>query len=114
MLPSITLGANVAGIKASAFERCSSFTEITIPAKVTRIEVATFHSCLNLVTVNLPAGITYIGQDAFMLCGNLRTINYAGTIAQWNAMERAENWKDSYTQFDVVCIDGVIEAFMVL
>jgi hypothetical protein len=114
MLPSITLGANVTSIYDSAFERCSNLTGIVIPEKVTRIEIATFHSCMNLVTVNLPAGITYIGRDAFMLCSSLRTINFAGTMAQWNAMERDENWKDYVSNFDVVCIDGVIEAYMVL
>jgi hypothetical protein len=81
---------------------------------VTRIENGTFKGCINLISVTLPAGVEYVGSDVFYLCQNLRTINFGGTMAQWNAMVRMDNWKESVTNFDVVCLDGVIEAYMVV
>ena len=120
-LKSVTLGEGVTEVGANAFEnqsleRLHIGDDVTIlgtyafatysPLKVvfgensrlSRIE----DGALNrpLVDTTLPHGITYIGEQG--LYGD--EISYAGTMAEWEAIEKHEKWcSDAIT---VHCTDG--------
>lgn len=60
---------------------------VHIPNTVEAIAVAAFVACPNLASVKMPNSIREIAEDAFASCNNLTDIYYAGTEAEWNAIE---------------------------
>lgn len=66
---------------------------VKIADGVTTIKEDAFFNCKNLTEVIIPDSVTSIKNDAFENCKNLKTIHYAGTKDQWNAIEKAFDWK---------------------
>lgn len=66
---------------------------VKIADGVTSIKEDAFFGCKNLTEVIIPDSVTSIENDAFENCKNLKTIHYAGTKDQWNAIEKAFDWK---------------------
>ena len=64
----------VTKIGRSAFEGCSSLTNIEIPEGVTRIEEGAFKKCSSLTNIEIPEGVTKIGSDTFRGCSSLTNI----------------------------------------
>lgn len=76
---------------------------VDIPAKVSDIPVTTinqgaFSSFEHIHAVVIPTTITSIGKNAFAAdwerfdTGETITIYYEGTLAQWNAIEKVDEW----------------------
>lgn len=74
-------------INSSAFENCSSLTNIIIGDQVTSIGENTFYECINLMSVTIGNGVSKIGYNAFYGCSSLISVNCAGTIDQWVQIE---------------------------
>ena len=118
-LTDITLPDSLTTICVGAFYQCNSLTELTIPESVTTISDYTFDSCYALTEVTIPKTVTAIGESAFYGCGALTDIYYAGTEAQWNAINiDASNgylagtdagcWTKNYCPYsDVIYIDRI-------
>ena len=121
-LKSVTLGEGVAEVGANAFADNRSLDALHIGDSVTLLGAYAFVSdshlkvvfgensrlsriedgALNrpLVDTTLPHGITYIGEQG--LYGD--EVSYAGTMAEWEAIEKHEKWcSDAIT---VHCTDG--------
>mgnify|MGYP000072643072 CR=1 FL=1 len=81
----------VTSIGTSAFEHCSSLTDISIPKSVTSIGNYAFFECTGLTSINISEGVTSIGDDAFY-----------GTL--WLTNKRQEN--DSLVIVNGILIDG--------
>ncbi|MCR5693521.1 MAG: leucine-rich repeat domain-containing protein [Clostridia bacterium] len=80
-----------------------------IPDTVTEIGFDAFKYCSWLDVVDIPASLKRIGENAFADCDELLTINYAGTKAQWEAIEKGAHWKSGTTpEITVQCSDGNI------
>jgi hypothetical protein len=45
---------------------------------------------------------------AFLLCKSLENINFNGTIAQWNAIEKGEDWDTAVKATYVQCSNGQV------
>ena len=58
----------------SAFQNCSSLSNITIPHSVTSIGNYAFNSCYSLPHITIPDGVTSIGKYAFGACSSLSNI----------------------------------------
>ena len=69
-----TVPAEVVTIRARAFSRCDTLTEITVPEGITRIELATFSYCSHLTKVTLPDTVTAIDASAFGSCAKLERV----------------------------------------
>lgn len=69
-------------IGSSAFESCSSLTNIILPLSTTEIGIGAFASCSSLTSINIPECVTKIGALAFSGCSNLRNINLPSTITE--------------------------------
>lgn len=118
VIPAYIDGIKVTGIKAWAFNRCQSITEVVIPSTVIEIDECAFMECTNLLyveiqegvtaighsafawcenlrIVELPASVTSIGDHAFAICGYLNSINYWGSEEAWMAIDKGEGW-DTY------------------
>ena len=64
----------------SAFQDCTSLTEITIPDGVVTIYFDTFNNCTSLTSVTIPASVTSIDNSAFSGCSGLTSVTYKGTF----------------------------------
>lgn len=71
---------SVTSIGRSAFEDCTSLTDITLPDGVTSIDKLTFSGCKNLTGVTLPEGLTSIGDKAFEGCKSLTSITLPDSV----------------------------------
>lgn len=87
LIPSTINGTRVRTIGVSAFEQCPNLTSVVIPSGVTAIGEWAFLDCGNLAAVTIPASVTRIGEGAFGNCKKLTGIYYAGSQAQWEAIQ---------------------------
>ncbi len=72
--------SGISDMSQSAFQSCSSLTEITIPEGMTTIGGSAFQSCSSLTEITLPAGVRYFGSSAFQSCSSLtRIMNFENT-----------------------------------
>lgn len=92
---------SVTVLGSSAFQGCTSLTEVTVPSKIKSLKSFVFNLCQNLTTVNLPEGLTTIGTAAFSSCFSLKslkipsTVNSIYSIAFWRAGLETLNLPDS-------------------
>lgn len=107
-LTDIILPQSLRKIDECAFYYCTSLGEITIPDGVCALPDLAFHSCSSLHTVTLGKGITRIGGLAFAECTSLKRIVFKGSIAEWNAIQKYDEWDKGTPDYTVYCVDGVI------
>lgn len=65
-----------------------------------------FYCCNNLTEVTVPKSVKYICRDAFYNCKALSKLTYAGSMAQWQELEKG-NLDEFISKIN--CSDGVIE-----
>ena len=70
------------------------------------ISDSAFLDCSGLTSVSIPDSVTSIGNSAFSDCSNLTEINFSGTIAQWKAVKKGNDWNKSTGNYTVHCTDG--------
>jgi hypothetical protein len=130
-LTSVVLGERVASIGDSAFEECESLTSVIIPDSVTSIGEYVFSSCCNLssvvlgdglltigeraftyceslTSVEIPNSVTMIEECAFEDCESLTSITFLGTVEQWKAIVKEDDWNYDVPATKVVCSDGEV------
>jgi hypothetical protein len=81
IIPSTFGSVPVTGIGASAFQGCTSLTNLTIPASVTSIGASAFQGCTSLTNVTIPASVTSIGEAAFWGCFSLTNLSIGANVA---------------------------------
>ncbi len=89
-LTSVKLGVGIEEIHQNAFRDCTSLAAIEIPHTIDTVAEGTFAGCTALTSVTLPKTIVSIEKDAFSGCTALRDIYYAGSEAEFTAIEKAE------------------------
>lgn len=127
----VILPDSITEIWGQAFADCSSITAVKLPASLTEITGGLFMNCMDLTTtVVIPDGVTTIQGNPFLRCVNLATvvmpksvvrfegqvftvgvecIEYAGTMAEWEAIEKDKGWRGSHCYLKlVICSDGKI------
>ena len=122
----LAIPQSVGAVNSHAFHGCTSLKELTIRSDITGakyspsfgdsgIETLTFEEgvtriggylfmdgCSSLTLLNLPATLTEIGYQAFKGGENI-TVHFAGTAAQWSAVDLHE-WEP----YAVVCSDTIL------
>ena len=99
---------SVTAIGDYAFDGLHSLTGLVIPDGVVQIGDDAFYDCINLTEITIPATVTQIGQNVFYYCNSLTDIYYSGTIAQWEAIEKGEDWLRGTVIPVIHCADGDI------
>ena len=84
-----------------------SAQKITLPDGFKEIHEG-FDMCMYVKRIYLPKTITKLYNEILTSCVSLNTIDFAGTKAQWNAIEKEERWNFNAPAFDVSCSDGII------
>ena len=105
----IPTDSSVSSIGYEAFLECRSLTNIVIPDNVTSIGNSAFSRCSSLTSISIPGGVTSIGDGAFYDCSSLTSINFAGTKAQWRAIEKGGSWNLNTGHYTIHCTDGDIK-----
>ena len=106
-LTEINIPDGVGKIGEYAFAFCTSLESVSLPQSVTKISDGTFWCCDAVKEIALPVGITEIGEYALADCGLLEKIYFGGTLAEWEAVEKAPLW-DGGAKYTVICSDGEI------
>ena len=96
-------------IADSAFSDCNGLTKIVLPDSVTSIGASAFYRCAKLTYIRISAGLTSIADNAFAWCRNLTEIEFGGTMAEWEAIAKADQWDLNDTAYTVHCTDGDIK-----
>jgi beta-lactamase regulating signal transducer with metallopeptidase domain len=68
----------------------------------------TLSECRELTSATLPASLKELGDFAFKDCPKLSTIYYAGTVEQWNAIIKGEDWDEAMDGYVIICSDGYV------
>lgn len=109
-IASITIPSSVTEIGDYAFRECSNL-------KTARIESAVmgsflFANCTALSSLTISAKCKTFGANMLTYCEKLTAITYEGTIAQWTAISKPNNWMSSganaYNDYlqRIQCTDG--------
>ena len=109
-LQTVNLPHNLTVINNEVFYGCENLTDIIIPEGVESIKDSAFADS-GLVSINIPSSVISIGKNAFQWCVALTGINYSGTIEQWNAISKADNWDQYIEDYTVVCTDGELSKY---
>ena len=107
-LISITIPDSVTNIGYQAFGDCTSLTSVTIGDGVTSIGNYAFCKCTLLTNITIPDSVTWIGACAFSLCDSLTSISFDGTVEQWNAIKKGDDWNYNTGNYTIYCTDGKI------
>lgn len=105
-LTSVTIPNSVIG--DDAFGYCNKLTSVTIGNGVTSIGNYSFSYCDNLTNIIIHDSVIYIEAGAFESCPSLTEIHYTGTVEQWNAIAKADEWNMSTPATEVICSDGTV------
>ena len=80
--------------------------EYTIPNGVKSIAQEAFELS-GVQTITIPTSVTTIEYRAFNACDNLGRVNFAGTVAQWKAIDIGEE-NDVLNNAIICCTDGAL------
>jgi hypothetical protein len=83
-------------------------TSYNILDGVTHISKRAFAFNPYLMNIYIPSSVENIGAEAFWGCKSLEQIIFAGTQAEWDAIEKGENWDNGTANYIIYCIDGNI------
>ena len=92
-LTSVTIANSVTTIDNWAFSDCENLQNVTIPNSVTSIGEGAFQGCKAFILgITIPTSVTSIGANAFQNCSNLKDIYFDATKAEWDAVEKGNDW----------------------
>ncbi len=107
-MSSVTIGNGTTDIGRFVFRDCTSLTSINIPNSVKSIGDDAFSGCAGLTNITIPDSVAHNGNYAFYNCSNLTRIILEGTMEQWNAIEKGNDWNYNTGSYTVYCTDGRI------
>ena len=110
-LESVLIENSVTSIGDYAFYNCRSLTSVEIGDSVTSIGSLAFCHCSSLTSVEIPDSVTSIGNSAFGGCSSLTSVRYAGTKAEWEAIEKGSVLFDWSCVMEIVCSDGTVSRY---
>ena len=84
---SFTVPGTVKTIRYAAFQNCDKLKTVVLEDGVETLEDSVFYTCTSLQTVRIPTSVKHIGSNVFSNCNEV-TIDYAGTKAQWDAVQK--------------------------
>lgn len=104
-LKDVTLPESLVELGNYVFSECESLKELVIPNNVQKMGAICWTNS-SLKTVYLPATIDGLKMSVFRDCIKLKDVYFGGTVAQWEALPKAENWNLNANAFTVHCTDG--------
>jgi len=80
-LTEIIIPASVTSISSSAFSNCSNLTIVTFEtgSQLTSIGYSAFNNCTSLTEIIIPTSVTYLGNEIFSGCTTLTSVIFENT-----------------------------------
>lgn len=104
-LTEVTLNEGLISLGAMSFNSCYVLTAIHLPASLRVVGDEAFSGC-GLLELTMPGGVTYIGSAMFETCRLMEKLHFQGTLAEWEAIEKHEEWISRYDDYTLICTDG--------
>ena len=101
-------GKLIAAVGEGAFSNTKGLLSVWLQEYVLTVGDRAFANSPDLKTVTITNGTEYLGSELFVGCTSLEKIIFRGSVAQFNAIEKAEDWDSGLTGCTVECFDGVI------
>ncbi len=92
----------------NAFHTCTDLTVVILPDSLTECGDAAFYVCRELRKIRLPKAISKLPQFLLTNCGKLENVVYDGTVEEWLALEKDNNWCDASATCKITCTDGAL------
>ena len=99
------LPEGVVSVGSRAFRHCYALASVQLPDSLKYIGDYAFYACSNELEPTLPADLAYIGEGIFEQC-RMERVYYQGTLAQWEAIPKHEEWISRYDNYTLICADG--------
>ena len=64
-----------------------------------------------MTSIVIPESVITIDSCAFEGCTGLTSITFEGTVEQWNAISKDNNWNFNLPATEVICSDGVVSLY---
>ena len=81
-------------LEVNGFYDCTSLTSVKLGNATQTIGDGAFSGCVSLLEIYIPASLQVIERFAFAKCDGLDDIYFAGTSADWDAVEKGEFWSE--------------------
>ena len=94
-LTNINIPYGVTSISNFMFSECVNLKNIKIPNSVKSIGISSFNGCISLKSISIPKSVKTIGAYALNNCKSLTDIYYSGTKAQWDEIEKCNDYGDT-------------------
>ena len=107
-LTNIVIPDSVTTIGSYAFDTCQNLESIEIPNSVTTICTSAFGDCTSLSSVKLTNSVMSIWEKTFENCTSLTSIDFEGTVSEWNAISKLEQWDNNTGEYTIRCTNGGI------
>ena len=92
------------------YSQCASIEYAIIPEGVESITAREFELCGGLKKISLPSTLKRISGYAVLgVCESIEEIVFAGTVEQWNAIEKSDSWYIATPACKVICTNGEVE-----
>ena len=91
------------------FWYCHKLKTATFNSGISKIYRGMFYCCSSLTDLYLPADVEMIETYAFLGCTSLRRIHFAGTLSEWVAIEKEDQWNSELKNCYVICTNGQIQ-----
>ena len=101
-ITSLSLPEGVTHIGKNALYGCFSLKNVSLPSTLAYIGAEAFGNCGSLEEISLPKSLSYVGEKAFMYCAKLAKINFAGTEAEWSALEKSPVWDKEMKEYELI------------
>jgi hypothetical protein len=75
---------------------------------IVALSAFSFAGCDKITSVVIPETVVIFDAFAFGECTELTDIYYNGTVEQWKAIYKVENWDASTPEYTVHCSNGNI------
>ena len=108
-ISSVTIDDDFTDLEYLDFYTLKSLECITLGKGITVICKDDLSNLRSLTTLNLQNSIKKIESNSIAYCQKLTAINFNGTMAQWNAIEKAVDWDKGSNNYTVYCSDGEIK-----
>ncbi len=106
-LESVEIPEGAILIGERAFEGCIRLSEVYLPDSMATVRDGAFSHCTSLARIRLPHALHKL-ESIFYDCERLTDIDYAGTRAEWEALEKESRWDEGLEDYTIHCTDGDI------
>ena len=107
-LERVVVADTVTEVGDYAFTFNLALTDVQLPEGLIRIGDGAFSECASLTEICIPSTVTQIGMRAFFNDPELSCIRFAGIVAQWETIDKGDNWNKFTGELMILCTDGQI------